>query len=179
MPQFSREVPKDPRGSAFPIVRTPANGHLQAIVTSPDLIGCYTHYFKGRTAPCEGKRCEACQAGMPYRWHAYQSALTTKDHLHCLFECTAQAAENFTEYREAHGSLRGCLFQARRLHSRPNGRIIIITKPADLKEIVLPAPPDLISCLSILWGFSTDDITADTKNPEKKTTQAFHTPPKE
>ncbi len=176
MPSFSTEVPKDPRGPAFPIVRTPANGALCAIVTSPDLLGCYTHYFKGRTVPCEGEGCEACSNGLPYRWHAYQTCVTSKDHLHCLFECTAQAAENFTEYRKAHGTLRGCFFEAKRMHNKPNGRIIIRTKPADLTEFILPDPPDIINCLSILWGFAREDVTAPSINPNKATRQVEKAP---
>lgn len=125
---------------------------------------------------CDGPACEACHAGMPYRWHAYQSAITSGDRLHCLFECTAQAAECFTDYREAHGTIRGCFFEACRLHNKPNGRIIIQTKPADLTGITLPKPPDIIKCLSILWGFSADQVHAGHINPEKKTTNVLHRP---
>lgn len=207
MPTFSHDVPTDPRGPAFPIVRTPPGRPLTAIITSPDLVGCYTHYFKGRTSPCDspkchlcaigdqtftqpngtvyhqvqgknvecdGEACEACMAGVPYRWHAYQSALITHNHLHCLFECTAQAAEKFTEYREAHGTLRGCLFESWRYNSKPNGRILIRTKPADLTGTALPKPPDLIKCLSILWGFPLPELTASKMNPEKKTKELGH-----
>lgn len=209
MPTFSSDVPIDPRGPAFPIVRTPISRPLTAIVTSPNLVGCYTHYFKGRTIPCEGSGCrlcmegrepftntkgkvvhaigkqevecdgppcEACHAGLPYRWHAYQTVLTSRDHLHCLFECTAQAAENFTTYREAHGTIRGCEFEAWRLHSKPNGRILIRTKPANLTGITLPMPPDLIKCLGILWGFPAPSVQAGRINPEKKTRNVKHRP---
>jgi len=207
MPTFTHDVPTDPRGPAFPIVRTPPGRPLTAIVTSPNLVGCYTHYFKGRTTPCDstpchlcaigdqtftqpdgrvfhqikgkqvecnGEGCEACLAGVPYRWHAYQSALITENHLHCLFECTAQAAEKFTEYRSAHGTLRGCLFESWRYNSKPNGRILIRTKPADLTGVTLPKPPDLIRCLSILWGFPTPELDAGRINPEKQTPEVGH-----
>ena len=209
MPHFSSNVPVDPRGPAYPIVRTPISRPLVAIVTSPNLVGCYTHYWKGRTIPCEGPECplcmagkepilttagktvhivnkleiecdgppcEACQAGMPYRWHAYQSILSSKDHLHCLFECTAQAAEHFTEYRDAHQTIRGCQFEASRLHSKPNGRIIIRTRPADLTGISLPKPPDLVKCLGILWGFTAPSVQLGKIEPEKNTQNVKHRP---
>lgn len=176
MPTFTRDVPVDPRGPAFPIIRTPASKPLLAIVTSFDLVGCYTHYYKGRTVPCDGADCEACHAGIPYRWHAYMSAIKREDQLHCLFECTAQAAEHFTTYRNANTSLRGCEFEARRMNSRTNGRIIIRTRTADLSRIVLPKPPDLIKCLGILWGFPADEVTAPHINPENKMKQATHHP---
>ena len=209
MPRFSHDVPQDPRGPAFPIVRTPPGRALRAIVTSLDLVGCFTHYYKGRTIPCEGagcrlcmtddpivvrsdgKRihqagnheiecdgpaCEACHDGLPYRWHAYQSAYVQETALHCLFECTAQAAEHFTEYRDAHHTLRGCEFEARRYNNRPNGRILIRCRPAQLTGLILPKPPDLIKCLSILWGFPSSDVQPGRIHPEEKTRGLIHRP---
>lgn len=176
MPTFSSNIPDDPRGPSFPILRTPPGRALIAIVTSPNLVGCFTHYWKGRTVPCDAPNCEACQAGMPFRWHAYQSAYIRETSLHCLFECTAQAAEHFTDYREAHGTIRGCLFEARRYNNRHNARILIRCKPADLTGIILPKPPDLIRCLSILWGFPADDVQLGLINPEKKTQNVTHKP---
>lgn len=209
MPHFTSNVPPDPRGPAFPIVRTPPGRAFSAIITSPDLVGCYTHYFKGRTVPCEGAGCtlcakgdtpiinpqgttihtlntleiqcdgppcEACHAGLPYRWHAYQTAYVPQTSLHCLFECTAQAAEHFTDYRKAHGSLRGCEFEARRYNSRPNGRILLHCRPANLAGLVLPTPPDLIKCLAILWGFPAPHVQPGRIEPEKKTRNVKHRP---
>jgi hypothetical protein len=179
MPTFTRHVPEDPRGPAFPILRTPAGRPLTAIITSPDLVGCFTHYFKGRTIPCEGPDCEAHQAGVPYRWHAYQSAYILSTSLHFLFECTAQAASHFTDYREAHQTLRGCEFEARRMNNRPNARILIRCRPAQLQGITLPTPPDLVKCLSILWGFSADDVKDTNYDPQNKTRVVTHKPPKD
>ncbi len=179
MPTFSRNVPKDPRGPAFTIVRTPTTRTMQAIVTSPDLVGCFTHFWKGRTVPCDAPDCEACRDSMPFRWHAYMSAYIPQTGVHFLFECTAQAAEHFTDFRDNHSTLRGCLFQAKRMNARANGRIIINCKPADLTSIKLPSPPDLIKVLSILWDFPTTDLEASKRNPEKKTAHVRHSPPKE
>lgn len=151
MPTWTSAAPKDPRGPSFPILRTPTSRPLIAIVTSENLIGCYTHFYKGRTIPCSGDDCPAHQEGVPFRWHAYQSARQVSNHLHFIFECTAQASTPFTEYRDAHKTLRGCLFEAQRYNSKPNGRILIRTKPADLHGMTLPEAPDLVKCLSILW----------------------------
>lgn len=207
MPTFTRNVPDDPRGPSFPIVRTPPAKPLIGIITSEDLVGCYTHYYKGRTVPCDGKACqqcidkvgihhyaeglpihkigkteypctggscEACADGLPYRWHAYQSAFCPSNSLHCLFECTAQAAEHFTDYRDAHGTIRGCAFEARRYNSRPNARILIRCQPADQSKIRLPKPPDLIKCLAILWGFPAREVQPIYIDPEKKTRRLKH-----
>lgn len=152
MPKWTSSAPDDPRGPAFPIVRTPPRRPLTAIVTAEDLVGTHTHFFKGRTIPCEAEECPACQEGFPYRWHAYVSAWVQETGLHFIFECTAQAAEAFTEYRETFEKVRGCLFEATRAGNRPNGRVLIRTKTAKLQGLNLPKPPDIIKCLAILWN---------------------------
>lgn len=158
MPRFSSDPPVSPDGPALPIRRTPATGKIVAVVTSNDLIGCPTHYFGGHTVPCEAEDCKACAEGAPYRWHGYLTALDMTNRLHFLFEMTAQASDPLRNYREAHGALRGCLFQAIRLHRRPNGRVIIQCKPADLEHLHLPNAPDLKKVLAILWQLNLPRI---------------------
>jgi len=177
MPSWSHDIPKDPRGPSFPIVRTPAFKPLMAIVTSQDLVGCFTHFFHGRTIPHEDAGCEACHEGIPFRWHAYQSIYQPETAAHLLFECTAASGEAFTEYRDKYHTLRGCKFEARRMNSKPNGRILIRTRPADLAQLILPKPPDLVKCLSILWDLPCPDLTTNRINPEKKTTHVAHQSP--
>lgn len=171
MPNYTRNIPDAPSGPSLPIRRTPAYSPLVAIITTDDLIGTYTHYYKGRTVPCESPDCEPCQNGMPYRWHAYVAAWETKTGLHFIFEVTAAGAEPFIDYRDHHGTLRGCLFSARRLKQQPNGRVLIQTKPADLREIRLPKSPDMSKCLSILWSLSETRTQPVQHEPEKRTPQ--------
>lgn len=158
MPTFSNKIPEDPRGQSFPIVRTPIAHPLTAIVTSEDLVGTYTHYYKGRTAPCEQPDCEPCRDGLPYRWHNYLSAYQLSKGLHFLFECTAKAGEPFIEYRKKYNTLRGCMFESQRYSNKPNGRVLIRCKPADLQGILLPKPPHLIRALCILWNVPFDEL---------------------
>jgi len=160
MPTYTNAIPTQPRGPALPIRRAPASGHLAAIITSDDLIGTNTHYYKGRTMPCEAPECDACSHGVPYRWHSYCAAWEPKTALHFIFETTATAAEAFIEYRDHHKTLRGCFFSAKRWQQRPNGRILIQTKPADLTEYRLPTGPDLTRCLAILWSLPEDNLGA-------------------
>lgn len=172
MPKYSNQIPTDPRGPALPIRRTPAYSKLRAVVTSQDLLGCFTHYFKGRTAPCERPDCEPCRDGLPFRWHAYFACEDVATALHFIFEVTAAGAEPFVEYRDAHGTLRGCLFEAARWKSRPNGRILVRTKPADLTERRLLKPPDLEKCLAILWNLPGDSVNCCGRDPQTKTPSA-------
>jgi len=177
MPIYSNTPPTDPRGRAFQIVRTPTGKPLVGIITSEDLVGCYTHFWQRRTMPCERDNCEACGNGIPFRWHCYQSAYLKTTHLHCIFECTAQAAEQFVEYREAHGTIRGCLFTASRMNYAPNARIIITTRPANLAEIQLPKPPDICKVLAILWNLPIPDVRADRRGTKRGQKTIRTTPP--
>lgn len=159
MPNWSTDIPISANGVALPVRRTPTSNALVAIVTSEDMIGCDTHFYGGHTVPCTRPDCKACGDGMPFRWHAYLAASDHKSRLHFIFECTAQAADAFKTYRDAHHRLRGCLFEARRWHSRPNGRVVIRTNTADLTKISLPIAPDVRKCMAIVWQLS--DLDAD------------------
>lgn len=151
MPNWSHNVPDDPRGQGLPLIRTPAARSLTAIVTSTDLIGCDTHFWGGHTVPCDKPTCDACNNGIAYRWHAYLSAYNPKDQLHFIFECTAQAAQSFIRFRKEFNALRGCLFEAYRWKHARNGRVIIKCVPGGLPVVALPEPPDLARVMAIIW----------------------------
>jgi len=168
MPNFTNSPPEKTSGQGLRLCRTPANGRLTATVTCPQLIGCPTHFYHYRTVPCEAPDCEACQAGQPWRWHGYLSAVNHETHEHFLFEMTAQAAENFTAYHERHGTMLGCIFEAKRLGEHNNGRVLIRCKPGDLANVHLPQPPNMINALSHIWNIPTPQFSFDgltKKNP--------------
>lgn len=154
MPTYTNAPPPDPRGNSFTLIRTPANGILSALITCSDMVGCPTHWYGGRTVPCESDNCVPCSEGIPWRWHAYVSAVLSKTHRHVLIEFTAQAAEHLVIFRNAQTTLRGCHINARRAHNRHNGRVIITCKPTDLTDMRLPKEPNLIAALSIIWNLS-------------------------
>lgn len=158
MPRYQTRPPKDHRGQSLPLIRTPAAPPIHLIVTSHNLIGLATHYFKGRTTPCTDEACPACNEGYAWRWHGYVSAITSGAHEHVLFEMTAQAAEPLAAYADRYGTLRGCIIAASRLHKRRNGRVILSTKPGDLTKITLPTAPDVCKVLSIIWNLPADAV---------------------
>lgn len=178
MPNWSSTVPDNPNGPALPIRRTPPARPLEAIVTSPNFFGCDTHFYRGSTMPCEGPGCEAHLNGIPFRWHAYMSAIDVHSNLHFIFECTALAAEFFSLYVHQHATLRGCHFRATRWNNKPNGRILIRTKPADLGERSLPAPPDIRKCMAIIWSLPDPDVTDNRRDPDHDCPSIHHHPEK-
>ena len=159
MPQWTNVPPTEPEGKSFRLIRTPAAKALVLICTSADLIGCPTHYYRNRTMPCERQACEPCEHGYSKRWHAYVAAIDPTTGEHLIFEMTRQAGDELRDYRLRHGTLRGCKLQATRANNRPNGRLCIRTKPADLATLNLPEPPNIVRVLCNLWDVPYDGIT--------------------
>jgi hypothetical protein len=159
MPRWQNEPPKPDRECAYRIVRTPAAGLLQAIVTSEAPIGCCTHFVNHRTTPCEGpETCPACEEGFSYRWHGWTGAMLSISLEHVLFEFTATTSDVFKNYLAHHDTLRGCHFKCWRPSKRPNGRVVIQTVPADLAKWKLPDPPNLKRILCHIWGVPFTDL---------------------
>jgi hypothetical protein len=151
MPNFSSEIPANPKAFGFDLRRTPEAKPVNAVITSEDLIGCYTHYWKQHTLPCEAPECPACADNIPSRWHGYVACFDPRNHDQFLFEFTLKAAENFKKYRDTYGTLRGCAFLAFRPKRTKNARVTIQCKPTDLTKLFLPDPPDLIKALGVIW----------------------------
>ena len=155
VPTWTNELPTERKHMGFDLLRTPQEKSLAAIVTSEAMTVTNTHFWGGRTVPCEMPDCEACNASVPFRSHVYVSAFDVKSHAHFIFECTAHAAKAFEDYQKAAGTLRGCYFVASRPKGTPNGRVTIATKPADLTRQPIPAAPNLILALSVIWRLPT------------------------
>jgi hypothetical protein len=161
MPRWTQTPPADSRNGSLPLLRTPATTPLRAIITSPALVGCDTHFYGGHTVPCERPNCKACLEGIPYRWHAYVAAYSITSNLHFIFECTAQAAQKLVDYQTDHGTLRGCAIEAYRWHKRPNGRVVIQTTTTGTPLNVLPPAPDLAKVMAIIWSLPPQNVEAD------------------
>jgi len=162
VPTFTNSLPKVSKHHGYDLRRTPLGKPLTAIVTCESLLCCDTHYWHGRTLPCEritneeGKTiddstCLACQQKQPYRTHVYVSVFDGKTHEHFLFECTAFAAKPLEEYFQTVGTLRGCGFSASRPKGTPNGKVVIATATANISRCPLPAAPDIALALCVIW----------------------------
>ena len=160
MPNYTNTPPSDSSGPALPIMRTPAQSKLRAVITSNDLIGTNTHFWGGHTVPCSTPECEACRKGIPFRWHAYLTAYVPPKALHFLYEMTAAAAEVVCNFRRDHPDLRGYEFEAYRWHGNPNGRVMLRVSSTKNDALTLPAPPDLEAVLAILWQLPKTNVHA-------------------
>jgi hypothetical protein len=161
MPNWDRTIPDDDRKCGYRLERTPPDGTFTAIVTCHELIGCYTHYWGGRTMPCERPDCPACNANSPTRWHAFLSVWNPSTHDHVIFQCTAKAAVAFEEYQSSHGTLLGCHFRAHRPKRRRNAQVVIDCRPADLTKLRLPAAPNIMQAMAVIWQIPGAALVAD------------------
>ena len=151
MPAWSHDLPNASRRVGYELRRTPADRPIRAIATCETLHVCWTHYWGGRTVPCEKPQCEACEALSPARSHCYLSAIDPATRDHFIFECTAGAAIPFQEWIATYGTLRGCFFQAIRPKRRRNSRVEITCKPADQTKITLPTSPNIPLAMAVIW----------------------------
>lgn len=151
MPHWSNELPQQEKHMGFDLRRTPATSSLRAIITCDDILVCDTHFFHGRTSPCERPDCPACNDAIPYRTHVYVSAFNPKTMEHFIFECTSNAAKPFAEYKQTATTLRGCLFDASRPKGAKNSKVVISTATANLSRNPLPEPPNIMLALSVIW----------------------------
>lgn len=162
MPRFSTSLPPKSANHGYTLRRTPPAAPIRAIITSERLTVCDTHFYHGRTCPCErevneqGKtiddsRCPACRDKQSWRTHAYLSAYDVKAHEHFIFECTDAAAKPLEEYFTANGTLRGCCLNAYRAKQAANSKVTIIATPTNLQNVSLPAAPDVTAALCVLW----------------------------
>lgn len=164
MPQFSNEPPTGGDRQGIALIRTPANRPFVAIVTSEDLVGCATHYYRNRTTPCEGDDCAICAEGLPWRWHGYLSCVDQHTNDHVMFEFTANASDAFRTYRNQYRTMRGCHFKATRQGNRYNGRVHIICKPADLAGKRLPPGANLPAMCCHIWNIPMDSAKVKGEN---------------
>lgn len=152
MPSFNDAPKKTDRPKPMDLIRTPTKGILSGIVLAEAITGCETHYWGGRTVPCEHPDCPACDDASPTRWHGYLPIWSPKDNATFIWEFTEQAADALLAYRDKYNTLRGCGIHARRAKPIPNGRIVVSTQPVDLLKYTLPALPDVQKILLTIWN---------------------------
>lgn len=165
MPIFDTAPPDDLGRSGFRLLRTPAGSALLAHVLSEQLVGCKTHFVGNRTIPCEAPDCDPCGSGIGWRWHGYLAVIIDATQEVVIFETTAKAAEIFKEYHQRYKTLRGAHIKAQRLNGRPNGRVLIQARPADLAKINLPQPPDLKKLLCHIWNIAPKQVNVAPQRP--------------
>ncbi len=167
MSNWTNTPPTPADGYGLRLIRTPQTGKIKGLITYQELTGTPTHYWGGRTVPCERPDCKACEAQIGWRWHGYVPIILPGDHEHVILELTAQACELIKNYAEVNGSLRGTFITAVRATGRINGRVLLTLLPSDLQSIVLPEEPDVPKVMRHIWGIQADTTAEPTYSEDR------------
>lgn len=153
MPQWSNEAPAENADYAHRILRTPPDKPLCGIITTPDLVGCPTHFTNNRTIPCEApKPCKPCDDGCSRRWHGYVGIMITPTLEHAIFEMTGAASDPLKNYAMIYNTLRACWIKALRPSKRSNGRVIMECRKIDETKTRIPEPFNVMRVLCHIWN---------------------------
>jgi hypothetical protein len=145
----------------LPLKRIGAKGSLKAAITSPSILGVWTHFMGGRTLACLAQECPGCNAQMPRRWEGYLGILTAGDRKHIILAVTPGAAIGIADSAPDPNNLRGLILIAERLGVRANARLQARVEEADLSQVKLPAIPDLKAHLLHIWGLDQAHTSMD------------------
>jgi hypothetical protein len=151
---WQRRPEDDEVGIRYPLWRVSANRTHRVIVLSHDLIGCHTHYFGGRTSPCEIEDCSACLANCARRWHAWLFTKLLDSPAIGILELTAKATGPVDQYFRAHRTLIGAQMTLCRSPKKPNGKVICALQDIGLDQSSLPKVPDVRDILTQMWELS-------------------------
>lgn len=146
------------RSLNYRIYRTPVGKEVELIILSRNFVGARLHFWRGRTTPCAGEQCTACQDGQRPRWKGYLLAYHRATKSCIIFEFTDRGYDPLQAQLEKFGNLRGFTLRSRRLNKKPNGPIQI--EVGDIREESphLPKEVDLQEMLDRIWEIRQKDL---------------------
>lgn len=149
---FEEFPPDDDRPIGLDIVRAPAKGSFVGVILSDRSMGKYTHWYRGRTSPCDGDDCTACSQAVERRWHAWLVVYSQSTRRQFILEVPAAASHELAILRKRENSLRGFAIKVERNNGKVNGRVRlhVSTKREDVS--LLPTCPDVFEILSRMWN---------------------------
>lgn len=151
-PRWDAPPPSDSKLQHLPLQRLGAGLQLKAAITSPAILGVWTHFMGGRTLACLQEGCPGCENNLPRRWEGYLGVLTAKDRRHLILALTPGAAIGIGDTAPDPFNLRGLVLIAERIGKRANARLRARVEELDLSQIKLPPIPDLKAHMMHIWG---------------------------
>lgn len=134
--------------------RVTPNKPTLAVILSPDVIGLYTHYWRGRSVPCQPFGCPACEAHQRPRWYGYLGIWNPNNGSIAVLELTPPAIAPIDAWLKRHPSLRAAQIIAKRANKRPNSRLVVEIRPDVYNGEFLPPPPQVERTLEHIWESS-------------------------
>ena len=149
--QWDHEPPKESRSIVWQIRRTPTGKKAGGLILSHRLVGTHTHFWHGRTRPCNQTSCEACDQGQKPRWHGYLALTDRELKERWITEIPALAADAVDRYFGEHRTLRGAWINLGRVNNKPNGRVVCSLRDSGVAAGLLPEGPTLQPILMRMW----------------------------
>lgn len=164
MDPWSDRPRREAQTRAYQLLRTPPKGELKGIVLSDQQVGCYTHFWRGRTTVCTHEVCDACTAGRAPRWYGYLAIWSPTSHTTGILEFTEAALASVDAYFTTHGTLRAAKLIARRISHRANGRVVLDISEGNYAAATLPECPDVKSVLCKIWEIKETAAKAEERS---------------
>lgn len=157
---FSELPPDSECPLGFDIVRAPAKGSFDCVCLSEMAVGKFTHWWCGRTQPCDGPECAKCLQGSPRRWHSWVAVYTQRSSRTFILEVPPGPAKFLGDFRSKHLTLRGASLAVSRNNGKANGKVRIGVARSGIDSLLLPVCPDVVAMLERMWSSRLGDEAA-------------------
>lgn len=151
-PFFQRRPTEGGGPIAYRLLRLKAADKFSGVVLSSDMIGCYTHWWGGRTQPCVGKECKACKANSETKWKGWMACLITKTAEIVITEFTHATVDEVTRFFDQHRTFKGSTVRLVRIGPRANGKLAVSFNDTRSQYTLLPECPNVPAILARMWG---------------------------
>jgi hypothetical protein len=158
---------RDQHTNTTPLHRSKPGRTITALIASADLVGAYTHFWKGRTSICTYPACEPCSTSRSARWYGFLHIWSPETNASGILELTPSCLPAVDDWLEKFGTLRGAKICVSRASHKINSRVIATLKASPYALEKIPPALDLIAQLSRMWEV-TRDTAADADDDAQK-----------
>lgn len=168
MRAWTNRPDRDPTTLHLDILRARPGKAYSGVSMATDVVGAYTHYWRGRTVLCTTPNCDACHAQRKARWYGYIPLWEPDTDRRVLLEITAACLDAIDAYIASNDTLRGARVTVRRANNKINSKIIATLTHAGLTDGRIPTEPPTRQLLERMWEIETNTHPA---TPETETAQ--------
>ena len=134
-------------------------GRLLATCLSDRPVGCFLHFWRGRTRPHLTNNCEACAAGHEPVWKGYVALWDEPTRSAWIQEFTPGAYDGLQEGIELFGTLRGHPITFERTRNASNAPMRTRVHGTCIPENRMPPTPQVTDVLTRIWDLGPDGQT--------------------
>lgn len=155
---FVTRLPDDMKPAGVDIVRCPPGKQLHFVCVSSVHLAILTHWVGGRAVRCLEDECECRDSHREVRPRGYVFGIGSKHGEVVLMEFTAACVNNYADYLEANGTLRGAKVTHYRRGSKPNGQLSVKFASERVNSGDLPAEGDLVDILCRIYDIRDSQV---------------------